>query len=210
VLVLAYTGMRWGEASGLRWEDLDLDAGKVKVRRSNWRGIESAPKTRGSKRVAPLPARVIALLGEPGPARALVFPVRHGAREGAAHKGSPLLKVINRACTAAGVPRITVHGLRRTFNNLARQVTDRLVAMSIVGHTTDAMHEHYSSVSMTEKTAAQARVLALVEGVPAPAPFDREALVKARRARAGAAAPVTAQLEAVAMRRAEAELARAR
>jgi integrase len=32
--VLAYTGMRRGELLALRWRDLDLDAGRVSVRRS--------------------------------------------------------------------------------------------------------------------------------------------------------------------------------
>jgi integrase len=211
VLVLAYTGMRWGEASGLRWMDIDVAAGTIKVRRSNWRGIETEPKTAGSKRVAPLPPRVIELLGKRpskrnGGATALVFPVRSGAREGNAHMGAPLLKVLRRACAAADVPHITTHGLRRTFNNLARQVTDRLVAMSIVGHTTDAMHEHYSKVGIGEKIAAQRAVRELVEG--APPPFDRAALVKARRARGPA--PTLEQLAVTSARYAEVDLARAK
>src|SRR4051812_24058423 len=32
--LLAYTGMRRGEALALRWRDVDLDAGRVAVRRS--------------------------------------------------------------------------------------------------------------------------------------------------------------------------------
>ena len=166
VLLLAYTGMRWAEVSGLRWEDLDLAAGEIQIRRSNWRGIEGLPKTRGSKRSLPLPQRVVELLQSQS--SGLVFPTTKGPRRGKARKSNPLGKVLDKACTAAGVTPITTHGLRRTFNDLGRQVADRLVVKSLVGHTTDAMHEHYSRVRMVEKTAAQQTVLALVEGPQHP------------------------------------------
>jgi integrase len=44
--LLADTGLRCGEAFGLHIEDLDLDTGRVFVRRSIWQGIEVTPKTR--------------------------------------------------------------------------------------------------------------------------------------------------------------------
>lgn len=47
--------------------------------------------------------------------------------------------------------RVTAHGLRRTFNNLARPRTGREVLKSITGHATDAMVEHYSLVGAQEK-----------------------------------------------------------
>lgn len=41
----AETGMRAGELCGLRWEDIDLDKGIVRVRQSVWRGQGQLPKT---------------------------------------------------------------------------------------------------------------------------------------------------------------------
>jgi integrase len=65
VLVLA-TGMRRGELAGLRWADVDLDAGALAVRRSRvsvaYAVDESDPKTRSSRRTISLDARVIAVL----------------------------------------------------------------------------------------------------------------------------------------------------
>jgi integrase len=89
-----------------------------------------------------------------------VFPTRRGKL----HRGTPLRKVLNEACTKAGVPRVTTHGLRRTFNNLARQSTSREVLKSITGHTTDAMVEHYSHVATEEKTVVS-RAIAEAAGV---------------------------------------------
>ena len=53
---------------------------------------------------------------------------------------------------------MTTHGLRRTFNNLARQSTSREVLKSITGHSTDAMVEHYSFVGAGEKNTASRAV----------------------------------------------------
>jgi integrase len=65
VLILA-TGMRRGELAGLRWADVDLDAGVLAVRRSRvsvaYAVDESDPKTRSSVRTISLDARAIAVL----------------------------------------------------------------------------------------------------------------------------------------------------
>jgi integrase len=45
-----YTGCRTGELLALRWEDIDLKANKIHVRRSISHGIEKEPKTKGSIR----------------------------------------------------------------------------------------------------------------------------------------------------------------
>src|SRR3954453_12904290 len=68
--LLAYTGMRRGEALALRWRDVDLDAGRIAVRRSlgvvktNGQGeelVEGATKT-GQSRVVDLDAGTVAAL----------------------------------------------------------------------------------------------------------------------------------------------------
>jgi integrase len=52
-------GMRRGEIAGLRWEDVDLDAGTVRVEQTLQRtkdGLQYVPpKTRRSRRTIPLP-----------------------------------------------------------------------------------------------------------------------------------------------------------
>lgn len=155
VALMAFTGLRWGEASALRWEDLDEEVGVIRVRRGNWKGTPTTPKTARSRRIVPVPPG-LTVSGRTG----LMFPTEGGGL----HKGTPLVKVMHRACEAAGVPYTTPHGLRRTFNNLARQVTTDQILKSMLGHVTDAMTEHYSLVGADEKQAAVRRVLELVEG----------------------------------------------
>jgi integrase len=152
--LMALTGLRWGEASGLRWEDLDDAAGVIRVRRGNWKGVVTTPKTERSRRIVPIPPG----LKRDGRA-GWMFPTS----DGQLHRGTPLVKVMRKACEAAGVPYTTPHGLRRTFNNLARQVTTDQILKSMMGHATDGMTQHYSLVGADEKRRAQSAVLALIE-----------------------------------------------
>jgi integrase len=70
---------------------------------------------------------------------------------------------LRRALKGCGIAkRVSVHGLRRTFNNLARQVAGDIVTRSITGHVTVAMTEHYSHVGAQEKLAAASKILLLL------------------------------------------------
>lgn len=68
--LLAFTGLRFGEASALKWGDLDKEAGKLWVRRAQWKGVVDTTKTasakRGSKRTGvrsvPLFAELVEVL----------------------------------------------------------------------------------------------------------------------------------------------------
>lgn len=53
LLIGAEAGLRQGEMIALRWEDVDLVAGNVTVRRSSWYGVIDSPKS-GKDRKIPL------------------------------------------------------------------------------------------------------------------------------------------------------------
>lgn len=145
LMLLITTGLRFGEASALRWDDIDAAAGVAHIHRGNDRGVETTTKNQSSVRSVAVLPEVLALL--PTGRYPLVFVTRHGTM----HRGSPLRSVLAKACAAVGVPRVTTHGLRRTFNNSGRQVGDREVVKATTGHATDEMLSHYSHVSADEK-----------------------------------------------------------
>lgn len=165
VHLLITTGLRIGEATALRWEDVEFDAGRdfdagiAHVRRRNYKGTIDEPKTKASIRTVPVLPEIVELWGlrrDTG----LIFATRSGDM----YRGSPLRSVLARACAAAGVPRVTTHGLRRTFNNDGRKLGEREVLKAITGHDTDEMVEHYSHVDQGEK-ASLSRAVAVRMGV---------------------------------------------
>jgi integrase len=64
--LVAYRGLRRGEAAGLAWEDVDLDGGVLVVRRQRvqlgWRVIEDDPKSEAGGRTVALDASSVAAL----------------------------------------------------------------------------------------------------------------------------------------------------
>ncbi len=61
---------------------------------------------------------------------------------------------------------MTIHGLRRTVTDLLRRAAiDPVAAKAIIGHATDRMRQHYSSVGADEALSIGNRVVALVPGL---------------------------------------------
>lgn len=156
------TGLRFCHASALRWEDLDLDAGVVRPKMTQYRGQVSRIGGKSKKKTPksiPLAPQLVAMLvahrrrlvegQHPGLAEGWVFPRPNGRTFYTGDLNAP----IQAALKAAGISkRFTPHGLRRSFNNLARQETaDAIVIRSITGHSTEQMTERYSHVGIDEK-----------------------------------------------------------
>jgi len=170
-LTLALTGLRYGEATALKWSDVDEEAGVIRVVRAQWHGIVGETKT-GNVRSVPLTAELAEVLqdhrGTSGSEAGWVF---HNAEGGLLRPGAfrPAFRL---ALKRTGITkRVTVHGLRRTFNNLSRQVAGAIVTRAITGHVTEEMTEHYSHVDRAEKLRAADQVVALA-GLRATAPAN--------------------------------------
>jgi len=167
----AFTGLRWGELSALKWEDIDESASVVRVQRGNWKGKEQDSTKTGTVKVVPLLPEVAEVLQahrrrmiaeqHPGLSAGWIFPTRQGGL----HKGSPLGKLLARVCAAVKTGRrVTPHGFRHTLNDLLRRDARAEVTRAIIGHTTERMTHHYSHVDEAEKRAAVARVFDVVTG----------------------------------------------
>jgi integrase len=149
------TGVRWGEAAGLCWSDVDLTPGREQVRitraatRVQGSMRTKAPKTRKGRRVIPLaPDAVTALkaqrtrcrelqvAAEPGEWSTddgeLVFPNECGRL---LRSNNPLA-AFKQVLKGAGLPDKRLHDLRHTYATqlFARDVHPR-IAQDLLGHT---------------------------------------------------------------------------
>ena len=82
---LASTGLRCGEAFGLHVEDLDLDTGRIYVRRSVWNGKEVTVKTKQGYRAVNIEPALVSML-------AAHLGERKGGRVFQTRNGTPFCK----------------------------------------------------------------------------------------------------------------------
>ncbi len=145
-------GLRQSEALGLRWRDVELDAGTLSVQRTLQR-IDGAyqflePKTRGSRRTLALPKPVAASLREHRTRqlteRLLIGAAWQGGQWGdlvfTDEVGGPLAgfhvtRRFHKLLMVAGLPPMRYHDLRHGAASLmAAQGVQPRVAMEILGH----------------------------------------------------------------------------
>lgn len=122
VLFLAMTGLRWGELAGLQVQDVNLNAGRLHIRRqltgSSGKLSESLPKY-GKKRIVPLIAQakeIVASRIKNKSHNALVFTTERGS---ALRNQNARRDWFNEAAKQAGLEGLTPHELRHTFASIA-------------------------------------------------------------------------------------------
>lgn len=147
-------GLRQGEALGLGWDDVDLDAGVLRVRYALQR-IDGTlqlvePKTKRSKRTIPMPPTIVAALrdhrvrqleerllaGSRWQDHAVVFPSSIGTPMDARN----VVRRFHALLDKAGLPSMRFHDLRHTCASLllAQHVPPRVV-METLGHSQIAL-----------------------------------------------------------------------
>ena len=135
------TGLRRGELLGLKWSDIDLEKGDLRVQRQigriNGKIIEMPLKTKNAYRTLPLSADAIDVLKmqkcKVGNSE-WVFPSPTGgpmSPDSVLH----MLQMLQRVLKRAGLPRIRFHDLRHTFATLALQNgVDIKTVSGMLGH----------------------------------------------------------------------------
>jgi integrase len=157
------TGMRQGEILGLRWSDLDLEIGMLRISRTvtyvtGYGCVEGEPKTAKSKRNIMLPGFVAdtlyqhrvnqmekkASVGSSWINRNLVFP----DRDGDFLISVTLLRRFRRVLKEAGLPRVRFHDLRHSAATLLLSMGVSLkVVQELLGHSSiDITADIYSHV----------------------------------------------------------------
>jgi len=155
-VVAAMTGLRQGELIALRWQDVDRDTRRVRVRRSHVLGEFDTPKSRRSERSVPLSRRVASeleswrvetrwgspddlLFAEPASGEVL----RRGA----------LMRRYRRALRAAGIePGHRFHDLRHTFGTaMAAAGVPMRTLQEWMGHRDLATTQRYADYAPNER-----------------------------------------------------------
>jgi integrase len=148
--VAVMTGLRLGELRGLRWQDVDMDAGVLTVTNQlqdnaggGWR--LTTPKTDSSARTLPLPAAAVAALKRQH-RRQLEDRVLSGGKWQdtgfvfTATNGQPLQRQriyqsLRAVLTSAGVDGLRFHDLRHAFASyLIANGADLLTVRDLCGH----------------------------------------------------------------------------
>ena len=173
-VVALHCGLREGEILGLKWSDVDMDAGTLQVRRTLSEALAGhlfEPPKNGKGRNVKLTTRAVEALrnhltrqieeieslGDRYRDQGLVFPSQVGtpmnAKNLTARSFKPLLK-------KAGLPDIRFHDLRHTFATLMLQNGEHpKVVQEMLGHATIAITmDTYSHVLPNMQRDAVARL----------------------------------------------------
>lgn len=152
IITDAKTGLRVGELLALKWEDVDLIAGQLVVRRTLWQNQEGPPKG-GRNRTVPLSDEAIATLKAH---RHLRGPYVFCQADGSRLTHSRVKDVVPSACRRAGLAkRITTHGLRHTFaSHLVMRGASLKAVQELLGHESIEMTLRYSHLAPNVKRDA--------------------------------------------------------
>jgi integrase len=185
VLLGVLTGLRVGEILGLRWKDLDLISGQLRVEQAIYRGLVGSPKTKGSRRTLPLPEpaskALLALRGQVAgsPDQALLFQTNRGT---AFSDTNLLRRHLKPAGRKVGAAWLSWHTLRRTHATLLQAAGGSLKdASAQLGHSKlSTTHEIYTQPLPAHQRAAVEKLAQLVTngdelelcavGLPVPIP----------------------------------------
>ena len=132
------TGLRRGELLGLKWEDIDLERGDLRVRRQvsriNGEVVEAPLKTKNAYRTLPLAEDTVSVLNEQRRKvgnSPWVFPSPNGGPI----SPDSVLHMLHRVLKRAGLPKVRFHDLRHTFATLALQNgVDVKTVSGMLGH----------------------------------------------------------------------------
>ena len=134
--MMLLTGARPGEVLALRWEDVN----------TQWKGISISDKVDGTREIPATPFMLHVLAALPRH-NEWVFPSHTSASGCLTEPNNPH----TRACKAAGLKGLTLHGLRRSFKSLTEWLEVPVgVVAQIQGHRPSATAEKHYTVRPLE------------------------------------------------------------
>jgi integrase len=164
--LLIFTGMRIGEALALRWCDVDLESGTIRIRQTVYEGHFDEPKTKRSNRTIPLGPKGLAILSSrvpenPNPDE-LIFLTRNGTP---LSRRNLMNRQLTPTCEALRLKGINWHWLRHANASLLDSVGAPLsTTQALLGHSSAKItSEIYLHSVPADARNAVARVEDLIE-----------------------------------------------
>ena len=163
------TGLRRGELLGLKWTDVDLDRGVLKIQRAisrqNGKVVEAPLKTKNAYRTLPLSADAIDVLMQQRRKTGnseWVFP----SPTGGPMSPDSVLHMLQRVLKRAGLPKVRFHDLRHTFATLALQNgVDIKTVSGMLGHFSAGFTlDTYAHVTTSAKREAAKTMGSILSG----------------------------------------------
>ena len=156
--LILFCGLRWNEAAKLRWENVDVAAGVLRI----------AEIEEGKKDVVPIPAMTLGWFKQNRQIGGWVFPGRK--------KGQPVKRldaVLNKAAATVGI-KLNPHLLRHASATLLYEATGDIYAVQHhLRHSKVATSQIYTRFSVDQKQKSMGK---LIEHV-----FNSETAVKPRK-----------------------------
>lgn len=181
---LVFAGLRIDEALSLRWRDVELGIGVLRVRRS-----KTEAGVREVDILPPLADELSELKARRNPGRDdLVFATSRGGKDSASNVR---MRILAKAVEDANEkliddghepipPGLTPHSLRRTYASLLFAIgTDLPTAMDQLGHVTERMTLGVYARTMRRRDGERERLHALVTGGDISVPSDADAAMHA-------------------------------
>ena len=176
--LIAYRGLRRGEAVGIRWPDVELQAAQLRITQQvvqlGWATEIGKPKTYGGERTVSLDDATVRVLRRWREQQGAERAATHGAwqdtglvftrEDGSQLHPDYVSDTFHRIITEAGLPPIRLHDLRHTAASLALQagvpmkVVSEQLGHSSLGITADT----YTSVLPAVAQAAAEAVAGIV------------------------------------------------
>ncbi|MBS45233.1 MAG: hypothetical protein CMH83_19090 [Nocardioides sp.] len=181
--LLATTGMRRGEALGMRWRDIDLDNGRAQIQRAlvnigNGQRAWSSPKTKAGRRTIILDEECIAALrvhrARQAQEKLALGPGYNdedlvtAQEDGSTISPTRITEQFRRLTRRAGLRHIRLHDLRHTYATLAleagihpRVVQEQLghshvsITLDIYSHVDVKMHQSAANLLATARREAR-------------------------------------------------------
>lgn len=168
ILVLAYCGLRWGEAVALRWEDVDEVRRRLLIRRSlgdvGGRLIETTPKSHAARTI-PVPDPAWNALASLSHGDGLIF---RTPTDAPLRASSWRRRALDPALAVSGLPRLSPHALRHTAASLAVSSGANVKAVQrMLGHASAAMTlDVYADLFDDDLDALADRISTAAEAAP--------------------------------------------